>query len=232
MCLQFYRTGFPNLWATDWYDLWDQQRYKLRNEVHSMQYAWIILKPSPFPGPCKDDFHKTGPWCQRCWGPLMLSGFSHILHKGCDTAFVKLRQWFLFSLLTLWTCTNTRIQSFCLCIKHFIRKRFIKSAESRSLPSRKLYYQFSSVTQSSLTLCDPMDCSPPGSSVHGDSPGKSTGVGCHVFLQGIFPTQGSNPGLPHCRWILHQESPNVQLLFWVRIKPKDCCCGKKVFAIY
>ena len=32
-----------------------------------------------------------------------------------------------------------------------------------------------------------------------DSPGKNTGVGCHFLLQGIFPTQGSNPGLPHCR---------------------------------
>ena len=31
-----------------------------------------------------------------------------------------------------------------------------------------------------------------------DSPGKSTGVGCHFLLQGIFPTQRSNPGLPHC----------------------------------
>ena len=31
-----------------------------------------------------------------------------------------------------------------------------------------------------------------------DSPGKNTGVGCHFLLQGIFPTQGSNPGLPHC----------------------------------
>ena len=50
-----------------------------------------------------------------------------------------------------------------------------------------------SVTQSCLTLCDPMDCSLPGSSVHGDSPGKSTGVGCHALFQGIFPTQGSNP---------------------------------------
>ena len=40
------------------------------------------------------------------------------------------------------------------------------------------------------TLFDPMDCSPPGSSVHGDSPGKNTGVGCHALLQGIFPTQG------------------------------------------
>ena len=46
--------------------------------------------------------------------------------------------------------------------------------------------------QSCPTLCDPMDCSPPGSSVHGDAPGKNTGVGCHVLLQGIFPTQGLN----------------------------------------
>ena len=52
---------------------------------------------------------------------------------------------------------------------------------------------------------------PPGSSVHGDSPDKNTGVGCHPLLQGIFPTQGLNPGVPHCRWILyhlsHQGSP-------------------------
>ena len=40
------------------------------------------------------------------------------------------------------------------------------------------------VTQSCLTLCDPMDCSPPGFSVHGDFPGKNTGVGCHFLLQG------------------------------------------------
>ena len=38
------------------------------------------------------------------------------------------------------------------------------------------------VVQLCLTLCDPMDCSPPGSSVHGDSPGKNTGVGCHAML--------------------------------------------------
>ena len=56
--------------------------------------------------------------------------------------------------------------------------------------------------QSCLTLCDPMDCSPPGSCIHGDSRGKNTGVGCHAFLQGIFPTQWWNTGLPHCRQIL------------------------------
>ena len=51
------------------------------------------------------------------------------------------------------------------------------------------------VTQSCLTLGDPMDCSLPGSSVHVDSPGKNTGVSCHFLLQGIFPTKGSNPHL-------------------------------------
>ena len=55
------------------------------------------------------------------------------------------------------------------------------------------------VAQSCLTLCNPMDCSPPGSSVHGESPGKNTGVSFHALLQGIFPAQGPNPGLPHCR---------------------------------
>ena len=60
-----------------------------------------------------------------------------------------------------------------------------------------------------------MDCSLPGSSVHGDSPGKNTGVGCQFLLQGIFPTQGLNPGLPHCTLILyhlsHQGTPQIYL---------------------
>ena len=58
-----------------------------------------------------------------------------------------------------------------------------------------------------------------------DSPGKNTEVGCHSFLQGIFLTQGSNPGLLHCRWILyhlcHQGSmgslSSVQSLSRVRL---------------
>ena len=44
-----------------------------------------------------------------------------------------------------------------------------------------------------------------------DFPGKNAGVGCPFFLQGIFLTQGLNPSLLHCRWILyllsHQGSP-------------------------
>ena len=49
--------------------------------------------------------------------------------------------------------------------------------------------------QSCPTACSTMDCSLPGSSVHGDSLGKITEVGCHALLQGVFPTQGSNPCL-------------------------------------
>ena len=63
------------------------------------------------------------------------------------------------------------------------------------------------------TLCDPMDCSPPGSSVHGDSPAKNIGMGCHYLLQSIFPTQGSNSSLVHCRRILYQLSHQESYLY-------------------
>ena len=66
------------------------------------------------------------------------------------------------------------------------------------------------VAQSCPTLCDPMDYSPSGSSIHGILQ-ANTGVGGHVLLQGVFLTQGWNLGLLHCRQILyclnHQESP-------------------------
>ena len=55
------------------------------------------------------------------------------------------------------------------------------------------------LAQSCPTLCDPVDCP-------WNSPGQNTGVGSLSLLQGIFPTQGSNPGLRHCRQILHQLS--------------------------
>ena len=62
------------------------------------------------------------------------------------------------------------------------------------------------IAESCPTPCDPMDCSPQGSSIYGVSPTKNIGVDCHGLLQGIFPPQGSNPGLPHCRQILCQMS--------------------------
>ena len=64
--------------------------------------------------------------------------------------------------------------------------------QGRKIPS-KVYACL--VAQLCLALCDPTDCSLPGSSVLGDSPGTNIGMGCHSLLQGIFPTQESNPGL-------------------------------------
>ena len=75
------------------------------------------------------------------------------------------------------------------------------------------------VAQSCLTvsLCHPLDCSLPGSSVHWDSSGQNTGVGCHALLQGIFPIQRLNPGLPHCRQILYclSHQGSLRILEWV-----------------
>ena len=66
------------------------------------------------------------------------------------------------------------------------------------------------VTQSCLTLCNPMDCT-------WNSPAQNTGVGSLSLLQRIFPTQGSNPGLLHWRRILYQLSHkgSPRILEWV-----------------
>ena len=73
-----------------------------------------------------------------------------------------------------------------------------------------------------------MVCNPPGSAVHGDSPGKNTGVGCHALLQGILPTQGLNPGLQHCRRILyclsHQGISSTNYPPYWRICKTLCLC--------
>ena len=84
-----------------------------------------------------------------------------------------------------------------------------------------MHYVYHSIlclaTQSCLTLWDPHGLYPASLFCPWDSPGKNTGVGCHALLQGIFPTQGPNPGLLHCRQILyrlsHQGSPRI--LEWV-----------------
>jgi len=72
----------------------------------------------------------------------------------------------------------------------------------------------SEVAQSCPTLCGPVDCR----LLHPwDFPGKKTGVGCHFLLQGIFPTQGSNPGLLHCRQMLYLLFPCVFVVSLNRI---------------
>ena len=63
----------------------------------------------------------------------------------------------------------------------------------------------------SSSLPDPMECVAYWAPLSMNSPGKNTGVGYHSLLQGLFPTQGSNSSLPHCRQILyhlsHQGNP-------------------------
>ena len=92
------------------------------------------------------------------------------------------------------------------------------------------------VTQLCLTLCNCMDYTSPW-----NSPGQSTGVGSCSLLQGIFTTQGLNPSLPHCRWILyqlsHKGSPRilewVAYLFFIRpSRPRNqtgvSCTGQEI----
>ena len=67
------------------------------------------------------------------------------------------------------------------------------------------------VTQLCPTFCNPMDCSLPGSSVHEDSPCKNTGVGSHALLQGLFPIQGLNLGLPHSLLSVLSGKPSWQI---------------------
>ena len=81
--------------------------------------------------------------------------------------------------------------------KFFISLKLFPNKKSRML-----------VSQSCLTLCELMDCNPPDSSVHGILQARilQASMGSHSLLQGIFLTQGWNPGLLHCRWILYQLS--------------------------
>ena len=83
------------------------------------------------------------------------------------------------------------------------------------------------VAQSCPTLCDPMGGSLPGSSVHGDSPGKSTGMGCHALPQGILPTRGLNPvshiaGRFFTIWATREAHPHIHVYIMLvhRVKLK------------
>ena len=66
-----------------------------------------------------------------------------------------------------------------------------------ALPHTTRWWWCCSVTKSCPTLCDPMDCSPPGSSVHGIPQARILEWDCHLLLQGIFPNQGSDSHLLH-----------------------------------
>ena len=129
--------------------------------------------------------------------PTLGRGF---MMNGCwavwNTFPVSVEMIMWFCLFLCW-CAGSR-WFFCVMLTH--------PSEPEMNPNLNMLYDLCVcvhlVTQSCPTLCNPVDCSLLGSSVHGDSPSRNIGVGCHALLQGIFPTQGSNPGLLHCRWIL------------------------------
>ena len=85
---------------------------------------------------------------------------------------------------------------------------FSKAAEYKINTQKSLAFLYtnnkeSEVAQLCPPLCDHMDTK----LLHPwNFPGKSTGVSCHFLRHGIFPTQGSNPGLPHCRQTFYRQS--------------------------
>ena len=72
----------------------------------------------------------------------------------------------------------------------------VLSSLSASSLLNLIYPSIGVCAQLFLTLWDPMDCNLPDSSVHGIFPGKNTGVGCHLFLQGNLPDSGVAPAFP------------------------------------
>ena len=115
--------------------------------------------------------------------------------------------------LAITRCKHLSHRNVCLCTVRYSCHNKLGLGKARSL-FRKLRCHCAMlclVAQSCPTLCGPMDCSPPGSSVHGDSPGKNIGVSCHALFQGIFPTQGLNPSLPHCWQTLRSCSDSLQV---------------------
>ena len=110
--------------------------------------------------------------------------------------------------------SGTSIPLWILALNKADKHQYNKEGKIKCNKYLKVKVLVSELTvQLCLTLCDPMDSSLPGSCVHGILQARILKyLGCHVLLQGIFPTQGSKPGLPHCRQILyrlsHQGSPS------------------------
>ena len=125
----------------------------------------------------------------------------YILHPNCflypSTVYRGCKWFYYFCLLTslLATCTDDFLPLLYSCLWKW-KWKWSHSVVANSLWPHGL--------QPTRLLCP------------WNFPGKSTGVGCHFLLQGIFPTQGSNLGLPHCRQTLyhlsHKGSPFLALL--------------------
>ena len=114
---------------------------------------------------------------------------------------------------------NTTMNAFtykCSCLHISVSLRFLPRSEIVRLCH---WDTFSFAIESGSESCSVMFDS---LGLHGlyspwNSPGQNTGAGSLSLLQGIFPTQRSNPGLPHCRWILYQLSHSWLVFYKVQL---------------
>ena len=90
-----------------------------------------------------------------------------------------------------------------------------------------------SVTQPCPTLCDPMDCSPPSSSVRGDSPGKDTAVGCNFLLQGSSQPRDQTHICISCidRWVLYHWATREALYILHNVEWKKPILQNYIFTM-
>ena len=141
-----------------------------------------------------------------------------LLHTCCQKCTMQ-----VFSKILCSLPISVHWGSKCFCLGHedSIPERKTGGARCDRLPPQVASSSSCLVAKSCPALCDPTDCSPPGSSVHGDSPGENTGEGCHALLQGIFPTWDSNPPF---LCLLHWQVYSLSLT--PSGKPEECYTGK------
>ena len=85
--------------------------------------------------------------------------------------------------------------------------KHVSGRMGQTLDSTLTFWPFSNISESESRSVTSDSLRPRGLCSPWNSPGQDTGVGSCSLLQGFFPTQGSNLGLPHCRWILYHLEP-------------------------
>ena len=151
--------------------------------------------------------------CGNCWGGQLKPGFQ------CQAT----RPWNPLEFWSTWEVHRDAVGisgagAACHCVQRILKSventffSVVEKGSKQWLRMRQISSEVFSVSSSVLSdSLRPHGLSPPppGSSVHGDSPGKNSGVGCHALLQGIFPTQGWNP---HLRGLLHWQEGSLPLV--------------------
>ena len=171
----------------------DRNLLKLTTSWSHLFAIWRKINPNLVKLPQPGHSHVPAKAISNGYAPPEALGFSHTFCQTVPNSLQVILQLFFSK-------TNK--------IKFYLTK----SAVHRS-------YLFEWVSESHSVVSDSLW--PPGLYSPWNSPGQDTGVGSLSFLQGIFPTQGLNPGLPYCRRILyqlsHQGSPSLLLVFPARL---------------